>query len=369
MKLPTNKFSFTCLVLVLAVLLAFGPRSLCAQKSDHAPKSISNDEVLWNEILAANRALLKIDPYSGETETILESRKTLLNRVRVYLRAYPGGRRCDAVVQLEFKALFEIATLSGGDYADLRKQVAEYLEHPPSEAALHEAAFWKIRCDRIAQPPTSQPTSAPYPGDDPALRQAFVEYISSYPQSRYVPGMASELCLAAAERGDFAEYRKILNGLERNFPEHLVTKSLAARLRRQDAVGQPFSVILNTTGGDRIDTAESKGRPIFIVVWAGFSASARDCVKKIELLRNQHPEGLVVGVNLDESEPKMDAACRQLQIIWPQNNDGLGWANDFVRQWGVTQIPWVFVIDRAGKLVGSAGADGWSVLAGSVLEN
>ena len=108
---------------------------------------------------------------------------------------------------------------------------------------------------------------------------------------------------------------------------------------------------------------------MLIVVWAGFSKPARTCVGEIEAFRRRQPELRVVGVNLDESQQYMSAACRELGLAWPQFNDGLGWANRFALKWAVRAVPWVFVVDRRGRLVGSAGAAGWRELAAITVQN
>ncbi len=358
----------------LGVLVILGALStaVVAQSRSTLPESqpVSRDEALWQEILAANRALSATEPYSQNVEAALQPRRTLLERARVYLSAYPGGRRRDEVVRLELKALFEIGTLSGGRYQPLQKQVEEYLRHPPSEVALYEAAYWKIRCERLARiAATSQPSSAPVTGNDPALHQAYRSYIQQYPRSRHVPRMATELFDAAAAAGDLAEQRRLAGLLGQHFKGHAVTELLAAQLRRHEAVGEPFSLTFQTIDGSEVDTARWKGRPVLIVVWAGFSERSRACVREIEALRSQQPDLQVVGVNLDDAEQKMTAACRELGLTWRQYNDGMGWANRFVRQWGVRAVPWVFVVDRRGRLVGSSGAAGWRQLALSALEN
>ncbi len=346
--------------------------AVAAQSIPAVPESrpLSPDEALWRDVLEANRALTATEPYSRDVEAELWPRRLLLERTRVYLSAYPGGPRRDEVVRLELKALFEIGTLSGGAYEPLQKQVEEYLRHPPGETALHEAAYWKIRCDRLARvAATSQPSSAPVTHSDPALHEAYRKYIQQYPRSRYVPRMTTALFNAATAVGDLAEQRRLVNMLGQQFKEHAVTKLLTAQLHRREAVDKPFSLAFQTADGSEIDTASWKGRPVLIVVWAGFSERSRACVREIEAFRSQHPDLRVVGVNLDESEQKMTTTCRDLGLTWIQYNDGMGWANRFARQWGVREVPWVFVVDRRGRLTGSSGAAGWHELAVSTLEN
>ena len=343
------------------------PGAAQSRPARSASQPTSRDEVLWGEIQAANCVLPDTHPYSSDVETALRPRRRLLELTRVYLTSYPGGLRRDEVVRLELKALFEIGTLSGGEFELLRKQVEEYLAHPPSEAALHEVAYWKIRCNRLVSvAATSQPSSAPVAHTDAALLVAYRGYIERYPRSRYVPRMVTEVFDAAAAAENLGEQRRLVELLGREFKEHAVTRLLTAH---REAVGKPFSLAFHAADGTEIDTARWQRRPVLIVVWAGFCARCRASVPEIEAFRVEHPELLVVGVNLDESEQKMTAACRELGLAWPQFNDGMGWANRFVRHWGVRRIPSVFVVDRGGRLAGFGGAEAWRELAVSVLEN
>ncbi len=352
------------------MIVATLPSAAQSRPARSASQPTSRDELLWAEIRAADRALADTQPYSPDREAALRPRHRLLELTRVYSTSYPGGPRRDDVVRLELKALFEIGVLSGGEFEPLRTRVEECLAHPPSRAALHEAAYWQIRCDRLARvAAATQPSSAPVARRDAALLAAYRDYLERYPRSRYAPRMVSELFDAAVASENLDEQRRWLELLEREFPEHAVTKLLTAQLARQGAVGRPFSLTFQIADGTEIDTAGWRGRPVLIVVWAGFCARCRALTPAIEAFRVEHPELRVVGVNLDESDQIMTAACRELGLAWPQFNDGMGWANRFARRWGVRTVPFLFAVDREGRLAGFGGGEAWRELAGSVLEN
>jgi thiol-disulfide isomerase/thioredoxin len=357
----------TAALLALALVL---PAAAQSRPSGPASQPRSRDEALWQEILSLSRAVADTRPHAADVEAALRPRRRLLESTRVYSTSYPGGPRRDQVVRLELKTLFEIGALAGGDFEPLRAQVQGYLARPPSEAALHEAAYWKIRCDRLAgAAAASQPASAPITSDDASLLAAYRDHIARYPRSRYVPQMATELFDAAARAGQLEEQRRLVGLLAEEFEEHAVTRLLTAQLDRQQAVGTPFSLAFQTAAGEAVDTADWRGRPVLIVVWAGFCERCRGLLPEVEALRAAHPRLAVVGVNLDESVRQMDAACRELGVDWPQFNDALGWANRFARRWGVRRIPLVFAVDSAGRLVGFGGAGTWRDLAEAVLEN
>lgn len=364
--------SLTCALLLAAPCV---PQALSFQTQDTpagrpSSRPASPDEVLWQEICQLDREMPGEESYAARLELLLRRRRALLEKVRQYLTTYPGGARRDEVVRLELRALFEIGTLLGGAYEPLCRRVDAYLRRPPSEAALHEAAYWAIHCRRLdSTSAASQPASAPAARHDRELLAAYREYVEQHPRSRYVPRMATVLFDAAADHQDVLEMRRLVGQLRRCFPDHVATASLAARLRCSEAVGQPFSLTFETPGDGQVNTAQWRGQPVLIVVWAGFIPEARACVAKIEAFRLDHPEVRVVGVNLDDSEQQMRAVCRELGLNWPQFNDGRGWANRFALQWGVRKIPWVFVVDRAGRLVGSCGAGGWPALVAAAVEN
>jgi len=339
-----------------------------AQVSDAASKPASRDEALWQQILTLREQLVAREPGGDPFTAALPQRRTLLERVRLYLTLYPGGPHRDEAVRFELTMLFEIATLSGGEFERLAARVREYLHNPPSERVLHEAAYWAIFCERLERPTTTQPTSVPVSDPDASLLAAYRQYVERYPTSRYTPRLATILFEQARRVGDRQTMRRLVKRLSEAFADHAVTVLLAAQLRREEAVGRAFWLRFRGVDGDWVDTREHAGRVVLIVVWAGFEAGARECAASVEAFRRAHPQIRVVGVNLDATGDQMSAACRALGIDWPQFNDGLGWANEFARTWGVRRIPCVFILDQAGRLVGFADDRSWEQLAAHALD-
>jgi hypothetical protein len=331
---------------------------------------LSGDEALWEEIRGLSRPPTSRPAFPEYLDVALRRRQAMLEKTGLYLAAYPGGRRCDDVVGLELRALFEIGTLLGGAYEELLTRVEDYLRHPPSEAALHEAAYWAIHCQRLERAPAGSPppgTASIHSQND--LLGAYGDYVERCPRSRYVPRMAAALFEAAATRGDWDEAKRLMECLRQDSPQHLVTARVAAQMRLHEAERQPFGLVFEAADGGHVDTAEWKGQAVLIVVWAGVSEASQACAAEIEAFRRARAECRVVGVNLDGSRQRMDAVCQELGLAWPQFNDEMGWANRFALKWGVREVPRVFVVDWRGRLLGSSGADGWRELAETALEN
>lgn len=328
----------------------------------------SPEEDLWQQILALRAEPATTQPATAWFAAAADRRAALLEKTRLYLTLYPGGNHHAAVVATELATLFELGTLRGGTFGPLCARVQECLHRgSDDDPVVWEAAYWEILCQRLEHATTTQPTSAPVLTPDVRLLAAQRDYVARYPRSPHVPRVAALLFEEALKQGDQPEMGRLVAQLEQAFPEHMVTASLAARLRREQAVGSPFRLTFEQSDGTQVDTHELIGRPVLIVVWDSVDAAGLERVRDIERFRRTHPEFHVVGVNLDESRAQMEAAGAKLGLDWPQFNDGLGRANSFARQWGVRRLPCVFVVDRHGRLVGSTADADWPELATAAL--
>lgn len=361
------------LCLLALLVLQTVPRAADAQGRDRPPPP---DELLWAEIEALSTEPAASEPAERHHTTApgrdvsdpeRARRQRLLDRLELYLRLYPGGPRRDEAVALELQTAFEIGALAGGRFDDLCRRVSEYCRIPPSPAALHEAAWWRIICRRVMpgaagadgpsalQPPI--PTSRP--GYDAALLREFQLYLEEYPYSRRAPHVAEILFEEIRLFGDRPAMRKVVERLASTQPGHPITERLSAQLRREEAVGRPFDVRLRQVDGSTWDIREDRGRIVILVVWASFHGGSRERLRQVWEVTQRDRELRLIGVNLDFGAQDMLAACQTLGVGCLQGHDGRGWAGAFALEWGVRQLPFVFVVDREGRLVGATAGEDW----------
>jgi hypothetical protein len=359
---------------LLALLIGSAASHAAEAQNRHPPRS--PDELLWAEIdaLSAESAAAEPDelnPSTAPDRRVVDPerarRQRLLDRLELYLRLYPGGPRRDEAVALELQTAFEIGVLAGGRFDDLCGRVASYCRAPPSPAALHEAAWWRIICRRVESaasatgehPASRPPIPTMLPGHDPALLREYQSYLEEHPDSRRAPRVAEILFEEALRRGDRPAMRRVLERLAGAQREHPITERLTAQLRRQEAVGRSFDVRLRLADGSTWDIRTERGRIVILVVWASFHAGSRERLRQVWELAQQDHELRLIGVNLDFGAEEMRAACGGLGVDCPQVHDGRGWAGAFALEWGVRQIPFVFVVDREGRLVGATAGEDW----------
>jgi len=353
---------------VCVVALAGAARAL-ANEPPGGELPVDREQQLWERIMPLTQPVAATQPYEDWFEAARRQRQVLLTRLRLYLTVYPGGAHRDEALRLELVTLFELATLRDGALDELCARVEELLRAPPSADVGEEAAYWAILCrHRAARSATSRPTSAPVGTPDPTLLSLYREYFQTYPRSRYAPRLADLLFADAARRDDRAALQDVLTQMRTHFADHAVTAALEGQWRRITAVGESFWPALRTLDGREVHRSDYEGHPTLIIVWAGFDDRACRSVQEVNHLRSTHAELRVIGVALDETAAQTATAARELGLDWPQCNDELGWGGEFVRNWGVAHVPFVFILDRAGRLVGTATEADWAELARPALE-
>lgn len=353
------------------------------------------DDGLWREICAMRDATPPADRHgAARFDWEIANSRQLLQRLRSYETLFPGGARRDEAVALEFQTQFDLISLGGAEWDDLCSRVATLRRAAPSPAILHEAAYWQMFCDRQAHkhatssapataaasapasqaarravtPAQSGPATALVAKDsvltpDDELLAAYRRYCDAFPTSRYVPRLSVQLFEDAQRDGDTPAMRAISERLAANFPDHPFAAQLAGALRRSDAVGRPFWVSFRRVGdGATVDTRTMSGKPVLIVVWAGFDAGARRLVAEVEAFRAQRPEWQIVGINIDATAADCQRSAAHAAIGWPQSNDGRGWGTQFLLDWGIRDAAFVLCIDREGRLRGSAAGAAWRKL-------
>ena len=341
----------------LALLTSF---AIFVAQSAHG-QDTSPDETMWAAIEALARSTPASQPFEARFDRELSRRRALLEKTRSYLRIYPGGHRRDEAIALELETLFEIGTLSG-DYTLLAERIRGLESAPPSDAARAEAAWWQIHCDR-AQATATRPAATSLEASDAEVLAAFRSYAARFPDSRHALRALLRLAHDALDRGEQEQAAGWVGQLEARFADNALVAGVAARLRMARNVGQPFTVVLTSIDGAKIDTGALAGNVVIICIWDSTRPASRETAREVEAFLAAAPSRRAVGVCIADSVESTRRAIRDLTISWPQCNDGLGRGGELVRRWGVRSMPGFIVIDPQGRLAGCADKSDWRKLA------
>ena len=132
----------------------------------------------------------------------------------------------------------------------------------------------------------------------------------------------------------------------------LVRKGVA--LRRKAGEDVP-AVTLTTLDGEMVDLSKLRGKTVLVDFWATWCAP---CVAEMPNLLELHKQFgarkdfVMIGVSLDVEESALRSFVREKGIGWKQAVGEGGGVPAVKEAFGVGEIPTVFLIDPAGKIVG-----------------
>jgi thiol-disulfide isomerase/thioredoxin len=132
-------------------------------------------------------------------------------------------------------------------------------------------------------------------------------------------------------------------------PDKPASRRFLDRLRQ---LGRPVQIKFKAVDGRDVDVSKMKGNVVLVEFWATWCGP---CVAQIPTIKAAyakfHGQGFeVVAVNLDKSVEKLRKFVREKNLPWPQCFREKGGTTDFAREFGISSIPALLIIDKRGNL-------------------
>lgn len=129
-------------------------------------------------------------------------------------------------------------------------------------------------------------------------------------------------------------------------------ENATALLRKLDRLGKPVKMKFVSLLGDDIDLQKLRGKVVLIDFWATWCAPCRAALPELKVVYKElHPKGFeIVGISFDESRERLQRFLAAEAMTWPQYFDGRGWENKFGREFEITSIPALWLLDKKGNL-------------------
>lgn len=107
------------------------------------------------------------------------------------------------------------------------------------------------------------------------------------------------------------------------------------------------------TRGENLDLSLYQGKYVLIDYWASWCLP---CIAEIpyliEAYNRFHNKGFeIISVTLDENESNFKSFIKDRNIQWIQYFDGKGFKGNLIKDYGVTSIPTLYLLDPQGKVI------------------
>jgi len=122
----------------------------------------------------------------------------------------------------------------------------------------------------------------------------------------------------------------------------------------QVRIGQKAPEIsLPDVSGKTIQLSSLRGKIVLVDFWASWCPPCRAANPSVvKLYRKYKDKGFeVYSVSLDSKKEAWMKAIRNDRITYTQVMDVASWYSDFAQKYGVTQIPFSFLLDKNGTIV------------------
>ena len=161
-----------------------------------------------------------------------------------------------------------------------------------------------------------------------------------------------QILLQVASQSDGAKAKEIAKEIEASPASDQTKESAKGILRKMEALGKPLDIKFASVDGRDVDLAKMQGKVVLVDFWATWCGP---CVAEVPNVKKTyeelHPKGFeIVGISFDQDKSKLEDFVKKQDMTWPQYFDGEGWGNKFGKQYGITGIPAMWLVDKKGNL-------------------
>lgn len=322
-----------------------------------APPAPRNAEAAWQELMSAAQppappAQWQLHAPTPEQQAEFGARVAELSgqaadKARAFWTSFPGDPKARQAREMEYQLLNQAAQL--GDKARLAQVLALEEERLKDPATTEDERF-DVRSHQVMRP-FMRP-----PGADRTVELAELDASARNLQKEFPKRQeVYEILLTIAQAHLENSRPEMCRALAREIADHATgepKESAAALLRSLDRLGQPLKLKFTSVLGDDIDVKKFRGKVVLVDFWATGCGPWRAALPEVmAIYKNLHLKGFeIVGISFDQSKEILQKFIAEQNMPWPQYYDGRGWENKFGREFGITSIPAMWLLDKKGNL-------------------
>jgi peroxiredoxin len=117
--------------------------------------------------------------------------------------------------------------------------------------------------------------------------------------------------------------------------------------------GNAPEIEMKTREGEMMKLSDLRGKVVLIDFWASWCGPCRKENPNVVRVYNKYKSSgfEILGVSLDRTKDKWEAAIEKDGLTWHHVSDLKGWQNEAAQTYGVRSIPHTVLVDQKGKII------------------
>ncbi len=131
-----------------------------------------------------------------------------------------------------------------------------------------------------------------------------------------------------------------------------IREAAATMLMSLERYGKPLDLKFKAVDGRDVDLAKLKGTVVLVDFWATWCGPCRVEIPNLRATYEKlHPKGFeIVGISFDEDKEALADFTKRNNMPWVQHFDGQGFNNKYGREFGISGVPTMWLVDKKGNL-------------------
>jgi thiol-disulfide isomerase/thioredoxin len=218
-----------------------------------------------------------------------------------------------------------------------------------------DARRWKLKLE-LAQANQARTFAGMEAKSGEEVTKSLQEILAADDADAETKAFASFLVVMQSEE-NAEEFVKLAEAHKKAYPDFKGNSQIDGQLKKMEAEKtlkeMPLELSFTSTEGKEIDLTKMRGKVVLIDFWATWCGP---CVAEIPSVlgtyKKLHEKGFeIVGISFDQDKDKLEKMTKEKEMPWPQYFDGEGWGNKFGKQYGISSIPTMWLVDKKGMVV------------------